>query len=348
MPAVTSGKVLVTGANGYIAVWLVKDLLEKGFTVRGTVRSAAKGEHLKKTFASYGDKLELVVVDDITKTGAFDEAVKGVDAIQHTASPFHFNITDPQDLIVPAVAGTTSILESALKHGSTVKRVVVLSSTAAVQTTDLEKPTVFNENNWNDKAVNEVETKGKETSPFDSYMASKTLAERAAWAWYEKNKAAIQWDLVVFNPPYVYGPIIHEIQDLSQLNTSMGLFYTVVLKGETDDQTLVKEGNNWIDVRDVSSALVLALFKEEAANQRFIISGGTYKWQDWVNAVRKVAPTLPAGNTSYKPEEAIHEIVTDSSKSKQVLGIKYRTFDETAKDIVADFEKKGWWPVQKA
>lgn len=72
MPAVTSGKVLVTGANGFIAVWLVKDLLEKGFSVRGTIRSAAKGEHLKKTFAQYGDKLELVLVDDITKVSAYN------------------------------------------------------------------------------------------------------------------------------------------------------------------------------------------------------------------------------------------------------------------------------------
>ena len=67
MPAITTGKVLVTGANGFIAVWLVKDLLEKGFSVRGTVRSESKGEHLKKLFSQYGDKLELVVVDDITK-----------------------------------------------------------------------------------------------------------------------------------------------------------------------------------------------------------------------------------------------------------------------------------------
>ena len=68
MPAVAApAKVLVTGANGFIAVWLVKDLLEKGFSVRGTVRSESKGEHLKKLFSQYGDKLELVVVDDITK-----------------------------------------------------------------------------------------------------------------------------------------------------------------------------------------------------------------------------------------------------------------------------------------
>lgn len=67
MPAITSGKILVTGANGYIAVWVVQNLLEQGFSVRGTVRSEEKGTHLKEIFKSYGDKLELVVVEDITK-----------------------------------------------------------------------------------------------------------------------------------------------------------------------------------------------------------------------------------------------------------------------------------------
>lgn len=67
MPAITSGKVLVTGANGFIAVWLVKALLERGYSVRGTVRSASKGTHLQEIFKQYREKLELVVVDDITK-----------------------------------------------------------------------------------------------------------------------------------------------------------------------------------------------------------------------------------------------------------------------------------------
>jgi uncharacterized protein YbjT (DUF2867 family) len=88
--------ILVTGANGYIAVHLVRELLEKGYRVRGTVRAESKATHLRKTFASYGDKLELVIVDDITKEGAFDEAVKGVDAVEHTASPFHTRFDDPQ------------------------------------------------------------------------------------------------------------------------------------------------------------------------------------------------------------------------------------------------------------
>ena len=68
MPVVPPGsKVLVSGANGYIAFWIVRYLLEHGFTVRGTVRSEAKGVFLKEAWKSYGEKFEIVVVDDITK-----------------------------------------------------------------------------------------------------------------------------------------------------------------------------------------------------------------------------------------------------------------------------------------
>lgn len=67
MVAVQQGKVLVTGANGFIAVWVVKSLLDQGYSVRGTVRSASKSKHLQELFSKYGDKLEVVVVPDITK-----------------------------------------------------------------------------------------------------------------------------------------------------------------------------------------------------------------------------------------------------------------------------------------
>ena len=66
MPAVPPGsKVLVTGANGFLAIWTVRKLLESGFAVRGTVRTAARGEYIMSMFKSYGDKLEIVVVPDI-------------------------------------------------------------------------------------------------------------------------------------------------------------------------------------------------------------------------------------------------------------------------------------------
>ncbi|TFY65552.1 hypothetical protein EVG20_g5535 [Dentipellis fragilis] len=67
MPAVAPpAKALVTGANGFIAVWVVRRLLEEGYSVRGTIRSEDKGTHLRQLFNSYGDKFELAVVPDIT------------------------------------------------------------------------------------------------------------------------------------------------------------------------------------------------------------------------------------------------------------------------------------------
>jgi nucleoside-diphosphate-sugar epimerase len=72
MPSVIKGsKVLVSGANGYIAMWVVRTLLERGFQVRGTVRTEDKGKFMIEYFKSlgYGDKLEVVVVDDIVKVG---------------------------------------------------------------------------------------------------------------------------------------------------------------------------------------------------------------------------------------------------------------------------------------
>jgi nucleoside-diphosphate-sugar epimerase len=68
MPTVQPpAKVLVSGANGFIAIWVIKALLDQGYAVRGTVRSLEKGNHLKKVFEKNGDKLEIVVVRDIGK-----------------------------------------------------------------------------------------------------------------------------------------------------------------------------------------------------------------------------------------------------------------------------------------
>ena len=68
MPTISSSdKVLVTGANGYIALWIVQTLLQRGNSVRAAVRSESKGRHLQELFKSYGNKLETVVVPDMTK-----------------------------------------------------------------------------------------------------------------------------------------------------------------------------------------------------------------------------------------------------------------------------------------
>jgi len=70
MPSITPSpshpqKVLVTGASGFIAVWITKALLENGFTVLGTVRSSSKGDYLKALFKEFGDAFEYILVENI-------------------------------------------------------------------------------------------------------------------------------------------------------------------------------------------------------------------------------------------------------------------------------------------
>lgn len=163
-----------------------------------------------------------------------------MDAIEHTASPFHLNAVEPDEIIVPAVKGTMSILQSALAHGSSVKRIVVTSSCAAVFSI-VPEPRVFNENDWNDGAVEETKQKGRDAAPVVKYRASKTLAEKAAWEFYEQNKSKILWDLVVLNPPYVYGPPIHAVSSPAFLNESLHEWFHTVFKGARDAKALSQD-----------------------------------------------------------------------------------------------------------
>jgi len=134
----------------------------------------SKSAFLDENFSHYGDRFELVVVMDITKDGAFDEAVKGVDAIAHTASPFYYNSTNPDDVrssldSQPLLTIKTCldfiillcrvpILKSALKHENTLKRLILTSSAVgAIELTTVLR--FFTESDWNDAAVEAVKTK---------------------------------------------------------------------------------------------------------------------------------------------------------------------------------------------
>ncbi|TFK38821.1 D-lactaldehyde dehydrogenase [Crucibulum laeve] len=352
--------ILVSGANGYIAVWVVRLLLERGFRVRGTVRSESKVPYLLQYFNSLGyneDKLEVIVVPDITKEDAFDEAVKGVDGIEHTASPFHSNVDDPHEFINPAVNGTVGILKSALKYGDRVKRIIVTSSCASVLSLPLSKPTIFSEENWNTGAPKEVEEQGRAAPAMTKYRASKVLAEQAAWKFYEDHKSEIRWDLSVINPPYVFGPAIQAISSPDHLNTSLRQWYDAVYAPSPPaaerTPALLLNANAWVDVRDIAEAHVRALEKEAAGGERIIVCGGLFTWQDWINTANalpshpSLAHPLPKGDPSLLPEEPkerekIYLLSYDVSKAQRLLDIKYKTMEETTRDSLEYFSKKGW------
>ncbi|KAG5719285.1 NADPH-dependent methylglyoxal reductase GRE2 [Termitomyces sp. T112] len=338
MPTVTPGdKILVSGANGYIAIWVVRRFLEKGYAVRGTVRSADKGKYLEEYFKSYSDKFEIVVVQDITKEGAFDEMLLHTQRLRSTWM---------LQLYKPAVNGTVSILKSAQKNGSNVKRVVMTSSAASVLEIGVDK--IFTEANWNELAVREVKEQGDAAHGMTKYRASKTLAEKAAWEFYNTNKANLKWDLSILNPPFVFGPAIHELESPDALNTSLRQWYDAVLGNNQNETFLKVQGSAYIDVRDVAEAHTLALEKEAAGGERIIISAGSYVWQDWLDVARSLSPSpipshpdlpvgFPGAGATAKPP-----VRYDTSKAQRILGLKYRTKVEVTRDTLADFERRGW------
>ena len=130
---------------------------------------------------------------------------------------------------------------SAQKYGTNVKRVVITSSCASVLD-NFPEPNVFSEKDWNEGSPKEVQEKGREASQPAKYRASKVLAERAAWEFVKENKDQLKFDVAVLNPPFVFGPTLHEIDKPENLNTSAFDWYNTIVKGAKDDASLVTVG----------------------------------------------------------------------------------------------------------
>ncbi|KAI5477460.1 D-lactaldehyde dehydrogenase [Pseudohyphozyma bogoriensis] len=339
--AASSTLVLVTGCTGYLAAHVTQQLLRKGFSVRGTVRSKAKGEYLDDLFRREGiDRhWEWVVVEDLQKDGAFNEAVRGVDAIEHTASPFTYEMNDPwEDLIHPAVNGTLALLNAALMEPK-VKRVVITSSIAAIMDPK-EGYYTFTENDWNEASVPLVEKCGKEAGASQAYRASKTLAEQAAWKFVKDYTVdgKAPFDITTVNPSLIFGPPIHQFSGPSGLNASVNIWYQFLLGNKTE-QDAITVNNTFVDVRDVAAIHVAALTSEAASNQRFIVNNGTLFYQAFLDYLHSPAqaslisafPNTIKGIPGYAQPLGN---VLDASKAKRVFGWEPIPWEETVEEDI--------------
>jgi len=173
------------------------------------VRSQAKADKIKEAKSQYGkDKLDFAIVEDIAQPDAFEKAVISdppFEAVIHTASPFHFNVTDPKkDLLDPAIIGTTGILKAIKKSAPTVKRVVITSSFAAILNVKATPGYEYSEKDWNPVTEEEAVE-----NPTNAYRASKTFAERAAWEFVEREKPNFTLATVGLRPDlYIYGDVL--------------------------------------------------------------------------------------------------------------------------------------------
>lgn len=255
----TSKPILVTGASGYIASWIIKKLLEKGCTVRGTVRNKdnkARYQHLVDLAQDSSGAFEPIQAD-LMNEGDFDEAAQGCEIIMHTASPFiRSGIKDAQkQLIAPALQGTRNVLNAA-NQAESVKKVVLTSSVVAIygDAVDLKKTKngVFTEEYWN-------ETSSASHQP---YAYSKTVAEKEAWKMAE---AQSRWQLVVINPSFVLGPSLTNRNDSTSIATMLDF-----LKG-TFKQGVPKVGFGIVDVRNIAEAHLEAAFRATAQGRHIMV-----------------------------------------------------------------------------
>lgn len=320
--------VLVTGATGYVASWIVRYLLEDGYVVRGTVRNPDKAtglEHLHALAAEHDGRLTLHRAD-LLDEGSFAEAMAGCELVIHTASPFLIGkVRDPEaQLVTPAVDGTRNVLGS-VDATASVKRVVLTSSVVSVQgdNVDMKGRGPFTEADWNT-------TSSVDHQP---YPYSKTVAERAAW---EICDAQSRWDMVTINPGLVLGPALTTASKSGSM-TTMKAFVDGSLAGGAPDLEF-----GLVDVRDVARAHITAGFTPEA-HGRYIVNAGSITMLQMGKILRRrfghsypfplmkvpkpvfklVAPV--AGFTrEFVDKNVGHPLRFDNSRSRDELGLTYR------------------------
>ena len=272
--------VLVSGGSGYIAGFLIRQLVTEGWRVHTTVRSLAKEAAVRELLAVDNSRLRFFAAD-LNADAGWAEAMAGCSHVAHVASPLPMGVPkDANDLIVPARDGALRALRAAKAAG--VKRFVMTSSVAAVAYGRGRGVHHFTEADWTDLSKPGL-------SP---YIQSKTVAERAARDWVAQEGGAVEYCSI--NPSVVLGPVWSRDYSASLVIVKKLLDGSM---GATPDI-----GFGIVDVRDVADLHVRALKAPRMAGERFIASGRFMK-------LREIAALLRT-ELGHEPGQSAHKITT--------------------------------------
>jgi dihydroflavonol-4-reductase len=248
--------VLVTGGTGFLGAHAIAELLSAGHNVRTTVRSLERRADVERMLltaqAPHTDRLSYLRAD-LTSDEGWADAAAGTDYVLHVASPFPSSQPkDENELVVPARDGALRVLRAAAEGGA--RRVVMTSSFAAVGYGHGPEDRAFDENDWSNLDAPGV----------TPYVKSKTIAERAAWEFIEREGGGLE--LAVVNPVAILGPVLGP-----DYSNSIRMI-TALLNGWLPAALPV--WFNVVDVRDVVDLHLKAMTSPEAAGQRFLAVAG--------------------------------------------------------------------------
>lgn len=344
--------VLVTGASGYLAGWIIRRLLEEGATVHGTVRSYNNSEKynwLTSMAAELPGELKLFEAN-LLENGSFAEAMQGCGVVMHTASPYVVQgVKDGlKELVEPALQGTRNVLNS-VNETTSVHTVVLTSSVVAMygDSKDIvERGGVLNEGMWN-------ETSSVDHQP---YPYSKTVAEREAWKYRKTSEGEGdnigQWKLKVINPGFILGPPLQDRPSGTSVEFIQQIVDGSLKTGAPDLHFAI------VDVREVAEAHLNAA-SAQVEEGRFLLSAGEM-------GMLEIAEALKAHNPNFKyPKSTVPKFIvwllapmlglsrkyisrnvgyafqSDNARSREVLEIEYRAIRSTLHDMLERLIKVG-------
>ena len=257
--------VLVSGGSGYIAGFLIRQLVTQGWTVHTTVRSLAREAAVRQLLAVDNSRIKFFAAD-LSADAGWADAMAGCSHVAHLASPLPAGVPkDANELIAPARDGALRALRAAQAAG--VQRFVMTSSVAAISYGRGRGVHHFTEADWTDL-----------TKPgISPYIQSKTIAERAARDWVAAHGAGMEFCTI--NPSVVLGPVWSRDYSAS----------VVIVKKLMDGsmRACPDIGFGVVDVRDVAELHVRALTAQGMADERFIASGRFMKLREMADLLKR-------------------------------------------------------------
>ncbi|RFU79411.1 nad dependent epimerase dehydratase [Trichoderma arundinaceum] len=312
--------VFITGASGYIGTHLIGDVLKAGHRVRVAVRSQEKSQLIKELYPSASDKIEYVIIPDMSRPSAYQDALKGVSYIFHLAGAMVDKGSElERDFVDPAVKGTLSILDSAKKEDS-IRKVVIVSSFVSLMPMDgvMRNPLHIKANTGEVFPVDlkKVFPEGL-SGQFLKYQTGKIIAHQAYRDWINREKP--KFTVVSVHPSQVFGPSLVQKSagDLSGVNFLMWM--TLQSDGPPMTPYLM------VDIRDVSLALAGIINADIPSGTELPITGPPYTWKQYANLVKSKYPSLAI---RFAPEEE-PTMTMDKSITDKLLGIDWTPMEST-------------------